>query len=107
MKKNKFPKGRNNVETVTLHKLQHALHMQNAKPARQMVSFDPQLQFIISNRYYEQAALKAMENGVATAAHICPTGMGGWSLELYYADREAMQRVRHAYHAECDALGLY
>lgn len=107
MKKPKFTADRNDINTVELDKLTASLTKQDAKHPRQMLAFNPQLQLIISNRYYEEAALAAMDQGTATAAYICPTGLGGWSLELYYGDDDDVSRVSSKYNAECDARGLY
>lgn len=105
--KKTFPKDRYEVKTIALRSLQQALTAQGAKPANQMREFNPHVQFIISNSYYEAAALKAMEQAPAAAAFICPTGLGGWSLEMQYDDEDAINRVQDVYNAECDAMGLY
>lgn len=104
--KPRFPADRHEIKTVALDKIQASLKEQGAVHPSQLPQFEPQLQFIISNRYYEVAALKAMEKARATAAFICETGMGGWSLELQYSSDDVIGEVAKAYDDACDEMGL-
>lgn len=103
----KYAKDRNEVSTVALDAIHNSLRLQGATGPEQFPDREPQLQFIISNRYYEAAALHAMTKANALAAAIVPTGMGGWSLELLYRDDNDTEKVRDAYNRACDKRGLY
>ena len=105
--KKKFPADRNEVGHVDLTSITKALFAQGTVSAADAKGgFDPQLQFILTNRHYAASALAAIKAGKVEAAHIMPTGMGGYSFEVQCSD-ETVASVRATYNRECDALGLY
>ena len=97
---------RDEIGPVSFREIGPLLQSQGAVPAPEYSGFDPQLQFILSNRFYAEAAAKALRAGRAKAFFVCQTGFGGVSMELQYASAKEAARVGDIYNAECDRMKL-